>query len=132
MAKIYHAHVEANGQGLYSVYVNEEFPFGLLGDGFSIEEAEKDFLAVFEDMRQEHFERTGVMVEAQFEFVRDISAILQECKAYLSLAGLAEVTGISKAMLSQYACGSRRPKEGNRARIIAGIHQIGNSCMAIE
>ncbi len=132
MKKTYQAHIEANGQGYYSVYVNEEFPFGVIGEGRSQDEAKKDFLAVFEAMSNKHYERTGEKVEAQFEFVADISAILQECKMYISFAGLAERTGISKAMLSQYACGLRKPKADNRMRIIEGIHQIGHSCMAIK
>ncbi len=132
MAKTYQAHIEANGQGYYSVYVNEAFPFGFFGEGSSIEEAKKDFLAVFDAMRAKHLQRTGENIEANFEFVCDISAILQECKAYLSFAGLSEVTGISKAMLSQYACGTRKPKEAMRTRIINGIHDIGNICMTIQ
>lgn len=132
MAKIYQAHIEANGQGYYSVYVNEPFPFGVFGEGSSAAEAKEDFIAVFDAMRTKHKERTGEEVEASFEFVYDISAILQECKTYLSFAGLSEVTGISKAMLSQYACGTRKPKAAMRARIIEGIHQIGNACMTMS
>ncbi|MGN1239256.1 MAG: helix-turn-helix domain-containing protein [Paludibacteraceae bacterium] len=132
MAKTYQAHIEANGQGFYSVYVNEEFPFGFFGEGSTQEEAKQDFQAVFNAMREEHQARTGEVVEADFEYVYDISAILQECKTYLSLAGLSEVTGISKAMLSQYACGTRKPKAAMRERIIEGIHQIGQTCIAIS
>ena len=131
MTKNYEAHVESNGAGWYSVYCNEEFPFGVFGEGATIEEAERDFLAVFEGMRANYMERTGKSVEATFSFVKDISAILQECKKYISFAYLSQLTGISKAMLSQYACGTRRPKAAQRERIVGGIHQIGQTCMQI-
>ena len=131
MTKNYEAHVESNGAGWYSVYCNEEFPFGVFGEGATIEEAERDFLAVFEGMRANYMERTGKNVEATFSFVKDISAILQECKKYISFAYLSQLTGISKAMLSQYACGTRRPKAAQRERIVGGIHQIGQTCMQI-
>jgi len=131
MAKTYQAHIEANGHGWYSVYVNEQFPFGFFGEGQTVEEAQKDFIAVFEGMRANHKKRTGEDVEASFEYVYDMSAILQACKNYISFAGLAEVTGISKAMLSQYACGTRKPKPTMRERIINGIHLIGNNCLQI-
>lgn len=131
MTKNYEAHVESNGAGWYSVYCNEEFPFGVFGEGATVEEAERDFLAVFEGMRVNYMERTGRNVEATFSFVKDISAILQECKKYISFAYLSQLTGISKAMLSQYACGTRRPKPAQRERIVGGIHQIGQTCMQI-
>ena len=129
--KEYEAHVESNGAGWYSVYCNEEFPFGFFGEGATIEEAERNFLAVFNEMRMAHKERTGEDVQATFSFVKDMSAILQECKEYISLAYLSKLTGISKAMLSQYACGTRCPKPAQRERIVGGIHQIGHACMQV-
>lgn len=132
MSKKYEAHVESNGAGWYSVYCNEEFPFGVFGEGATIEEAERDFLAVFNEMRAAHKERTGEDVQAEFTFVKDMSAVLQECKEYISFAYLAQLTGISKAMLSQYACGTRRPKPAQRERIVGGIHKIGQTCMQVS
>ena len=131
MNKKYEAHVESNGAGWYSVYCNEEFPFGVFGEGATIEKAERDFLAVFDEMRAAHKERTGEDIHAEFYFVKDMSAVLQECKEYISFAYLAQVTGISKAMLSQYACGTRRPKPAQREKIVGGIHQIGRTCMQV-
>ena len=131
MAKNYEAHVESNGANWYSVYCNEEFPFGVFGEGATVEEAERDFLAVFNEMRENYKVRTGKEVEATFSFVKDMSAVLQECKEYISFAYLAQLTGISKAMLSQYACGTRRPKPAQRERIVGGIHQIGQTCMQV-
>ena len=125
------AHVESNGAGWYSVYCNENFPFGVLGEGATIEEAERDFLATFDAFRAEHKERTGEEVNATFTFVKDMSAILQECKAFISFAYLSQITGISKAMLSQYACGTRKPKPAQREKIVSGIHQIGQNCLQV-
>ena len=88
-------------------------------------------MAVFDAMRAAHKERTGEDVEAAFTFVKDMSAVLQECKEYISFAYLAQITGISKAMLSQYACGTRHPKPAQRAKIVGGIHQIGQTCMQV-
>lgn len=131
MTKNYEAHVESNGANWYSVYCNEEFPFGVFGEGATVEEAERDFLAVFDGMRAKHKERTGEDVQASFSFVKDISAVLQECKEFISFAYLAQITGISKVMLSQYACGTRKPKAAQRERIVGGIHKIGQTCMQI-
>ena len=89
------------------------------------------FIAVFEGMCANHKKRTGEEIEATFSFVKDMSAILQECKNFISITYLAEVTGISKVMLSQYACGSRKPRKAQRERIVNGIHQIGNACLQV-
>ena len=132
MKKDYIANVESNGAGWYSVYCNAEFPFGFFGEGATIEEAKRDFLAVFDAMCAKHKERTGEVVEATFSFVKDTSAILQEIKDIISLRALSEITGISKTMLSQYACGTRHPKPVQRQRIIDGIHQMGNICLSIQ
>ena len=131
MNKTYEAHVESNGAGWYSVYCNEDFPFGVFGEGATVEEAEQDFLAVFNGLRANYKERTGKDVEASFTFVKDMSAVLQECKAYISFAYLAQITGVSKAMLSQYACGTRHPKPAQREKIVGGIHEIGRTCMQV-
>ena len=103
MAKNYEAHVESNGANWYSVYCNEEFPFGVFGEGATIEEAERDFLAVFNEMRENYKVRTGKEVEATFSFVKDMSAVLQECKEYISFAYLSQLTGISKAIIERIA-----------------------------
>lgn len=68
------AHVESNGNGYYSVYCEEQFPFGFFGEGYSIEEAKQDFIAVFEASCANHLKRTGEVVEASFTFVLDDSA----------------------------------------------------------
>ena len=125
------AHVESNGAGWYSVYCEEEFPFGFFGEGATIEEAEQDFLATFDAFRAAHKERTGENIEAEFSFVKDMSAVLQECKEYISFAYLSQITGVSKAMLSQYACGTRRPRPAQREKIVSGIHQIGKTCLQV-
>ena len=101
------------------------------GSAQVVAEAKQDFLAVFDAMRADYKERTGEDVDATFTFVKDMSAVLQECKNYISFAYLAQITGVSKAMLSQYACGTRKPRPAQRERIVGGIHQIGRTCMEV-
>ena len=124
------AHIECNNNGFYTVYTKDEYPFGFFGEGNSAESAKEDFIATFNAFRDDYKERTGESVDAEFEFVYDTSALLQEYKEIISLRALADTTGISKAMLSQYACGTRHPKPAQRQRIIAGIHEMGRKCLA--
>lgn len=103
------AHIECNSSGFFTVYHNEDLPFGFFGEGHSAEEAKQDFLDCYEAMKQDHKERTGEDVDVEFHFVYDASAFLQHYKGILTLAGLSLVIGINKAQLSQYVCGRRHP-----------------------
>ena len=90
--KIVKAHVECNKNGLYTVYVEDALPFGVIGEGHSAEEAKKDFLNVFDAMSKMYKERTGDDCPIDFEFVYDASAFLQHYKGMLTLVGLARIT----------------------------------------
>lgn len=118
------AHIECNSNGFYTVYHNEDLPFGFFGEGYSVKEARQDFLDTFEAMRQDHLERTGENVEAEFEFVYDASAFLQYYKGLLTLAGLSRMTGINKSQLSQYVTGRRHPSPKTQERIKASVQQF--------
>ena len=118
--------IESGADGRYGLCTEAgDLPFLVVGDGDTIEAAKADFMAVYEAYREEYYKRKGERVEAEFEFRWDVSALLQQVKPYVSFVGLAEVTGISRQMLSQYACGFRRPKAEQRQRIIEGIRTIG-------
>lgn len=118
------AHIECNSNGFYTVYHNEDLPFGFFGEGYSAKEARQDYLDTFEAMRQDHYERTGENVEVEFEFVFDASAFLQYYKGLLTLAGLSKMTGINKAQLSQYVTGRRHPSPKTQEKIKISVQQF--------
>lgn len=118
------AHIESNSKGFYTVYFNENLPFGCFGEGYSANEAIADFKNVFEAMRLDHLKNTGENVDVDFDFVYDASAFLQHYKGMLTLAGMARVTGINKVQLSQYVRGLRHPSPKTQERIKAGVQQF--------
>ena len=115
------AHIECGNDGFYSVYAEEDFPYGFFGEGRTVEEARMDFLGTFEAFRKDHFQRTGENVEATFKFVYDASAFLQHYKGVLTLSGLSRITGINKVQLSQYVCGRRHPSQKTQQKIKASV-----------
>ena len=115
------AHIECGNDGWYSVYFNEDLPFGCFGEGRTAEEAKADFLGTFNAFAQDHFQRTGEKVEAEFTFVYDASAFLQHYKGILTLSGLSRITGINKVQLSQYVCGRRHPSHKTQMRIKSSV-----------
>ncbi len=118
------AHIECNSTGFYTVYFEEDLPFGCYGEGYSVKEAKEDFIKVFESMRQNHHERTGQWVDVDFDFVYDASAFLQHYKGLLTLAGLSRMTGINKAQLSQYVTGRRHPSPKTQEKIKVSVQQF--------
>jgi hypothetical protein len=118
------AHIECNNNGFYTVYFDEDLPFGCYGEGYSAKEAKDDFLRVFENMRKNHLERTGENVEVEFVFVYDASAFLQHYKGLLTLAGLSRMTGINRAQLSQYVTGRRHPSPKTQEKIKVSVQQF--------
>ena len=118
------AHIECGNDGLYSVYFNENLPFGCFGEGRTADEAKKDFLGTFDAFRLDHLKNTGENVDVDFDFVYDASAFLQHYKGMLTLAGMARVTGINKVQLSQYVRGLRHPSPKTQERIKAGVQQF--------
>ncbi|MBR5982670.1 MAG: helix-turn-helix transcriptional regulator [Bacteroidales bacterium] len=118
------AHIECNSNGFYTVYFDDELPFGCYGEGYSANEAREDFLKVYEGMRLKHLERTGENVEVEFDFVYDASAFLQHYKGLLTLAGLSRMTGINKAQLSQYVTGHRHPSPKTQEKIKMSVQQF--------
>lgn len=118
--KKYTAHLECTNNGFYTVYIpceKDDFPFGWFGEGYSVEEAKQDFLDGFKAMAEDHYEQTGVKVEADFDFVYDASAFLHHFKGLLTLSGMSKMTGINKAQLSQYVCGRRHPSPKTEEKI---------------
>lgn len=120
------AYIEGNGQGLYSIYTEEDLPIFLIGDGCSIQEAKEDFLKVYEESRQEYLEETSKQLAYTFKFELTVSAFLQQYKGILSLAGLSKLTGINKAQLSQYVCGTRNPSPKTQEKIKEAVRSFAN------
>lgn len=133
MKKEITAHVEHNNGKLFSVYLPEKvLPFGVMGDGFSLEEAKHDFLVSLEEMSRIYTERTGEQVEEfSVRFVLDLSALLSHYKTFVPLAALARLTGINKAQLSQYACGVRNALPKTEARIRQALRKLGEDLVAV-
>ena len=118
------AHIECNNTGFYTVYCEEDSPFGFFGEGFSADEARVDFVECFKAMRDDYFEQTGEFIDAEFTFVYDASAFLQHYKGILTLSGMSRMTGINKAQLSQYVCGKRHPSPRTQEKIKRSVQKF--------
>lgn len=123
--------IEHNGQRLFSAYpLYEKLPFGVMGDGYTIEEAKEDFLAALEEMSTYHKERTGEDVRVKVVFVVNFLAMLVHYKNILTLDGLSRITRIRKAQLAQYLSCTRKPSEKTEAHIKQSLRNFADQLQA--
>lgn len=119
--------IERGKDGTYGAYLADghDLPFGIVGDGNTVEEARRDLLASFEDMRH-YYEETGKDFPDGVEFVfkYDAASFLQEYSGRLSLTGLQAITGINRKQLSHYLTGHRRPSEKTVHKIEEAVHRF--------
>lgn len=120
------AFIAREKDGTYSIFVDDKAPinYGLVGEGNTVEEAIAEWNRVYEEMKQSYADDNMPFVEAQFSFVYDVASFLAYYGGLLSFKGLAKLTGISAAQLSQYATGYRNPSPKTTAKIQEGLHSL--------
>lgn len=122
--KVYICHEK---DGSFSCYMDNTpgLGYGLIGEGKTVQEAIDDWYAHYEDMRS-YFNETGLKFEeAEFSFAYDLVSLLHYYAGRFTFAGLAKITGVSAAQLSQYANGYRNPSPKTTAKIESGLHSFG-------
>jgi len=117
------ATIEKGADGRYSIYIDDlKYPYGIIGTGDTVKDAEADFYAGYKDMK-EFVESSGeVFEEAEFIFKYDVPSFLQEYAYAFSLAGLSRITGVNQKQLGHYISGYRHPSPKTVRKIEDGIH----------
>jgi len=126
--------IEQNRAGFYSVYTNENFPFGFFGEGNTAQEAMDDFKAVYAAMKKEDYEQEHhtALENVEFVFKYDVNSFLSAYHNVLTLSGLQRLTGISQQQLSQYLNGTRHASPKTAARMQQSIQSFANQLRNVE
>ena len=119
--------------GSYSCYVDDKAPinYGLVGEGATVQEAIEDWTGTYEAMKQKYAEYNKPFVEAEFTFAYDVPSFLAYYGGLITFKGLAKLTGISAAQLSQYATGYRNPSPKTTKKIQNGLRSFANELSQI-
>ncbi len=127
------AYIAREKDGTYSIFVDDKAPinYGLVGEGNTVEEAIAEWTRVYEEMKQSYADDNIPFVEAEFSFVYDVASFLAYYGGLLSFKGLAKLTGVSAAQLSQYATGYRNPSPKTTAKIQEGLHSLAKDLSQI-
>lgn len=125
--------IEKGSDGTFSAYIKEDnIPYGIIGDGKTVEETIKDFENGYEDMKECYRENGKKFRECNFTYKYDIPSFLQAYAYAFTLAGLARITGIAQGQLSHYVTGNRRPSERTVKKIESALHGFGSEIANIH
>lgn len=61
----------------------------------------------------------------------DVATMLRAFEPFLSLAAISRASGINQHQLSHYATRIKKPRPQQRARIVSGIHKIGQELLSV-
>ena len=70
--------------------------------------------------------------EYEFEVELGAQALIRRCEQFTTFAAIARATGINQALLTHYATGLKVPSDKQRARIVEGLHRIGEALLALK
>lgn len=111
---------------------DDTLDYGVLGEGYSIEEAKKDFMISYEEMRECFEEQGKEFEEVEFIFRYDIPSFLQEFAYAFTLAGLERITGINQKQLGHYISGYRKPSAKTIRKMEEGIHNLSEQLRMVH
>lgn len=120
--------------GSYSCFADDKAPinYGLIGEGKTVKEAIDEWNAMYAAMKQSYAEDNMPFVEAEFSFTYDVPSFLAYYGGLITFKGLAKLTGISTAQLSQYATGYRNPSPKTTAKIQEGLRSFAKELSQVS
>ena len=121
------------GEYVYSVVMDaDEVPFGLNGTGRTIEEAKKDFLEAYDEIRELMAQDNESYDDLEFNYTFDVPSFLDYYAYALSLAGLERITGINQRQLSHYINGTSKPRKTTVDKFQAGIKAFAKDLSSVD
>lgn len=110
----------------------EGIPFGLLGQGRTVEEAKKDFINSYNEMMELMRDKGIECPELEFEFLFDTASFLTSVSSTFTMAGLSKITGINRKQLGHYVQGTSKPSAKTATRIQESIISYVNEIAAVR
>lgn len=126
--------IERGKDGTYGAYMPDDnnLSYGIIGEGDTAAAAIADFKTVYEAMKDSFQQRGEQFEEVSFEFSYDVPSFLVYYADLISYKGLARLTGISAAQLSQYISGYRTPSPKTTEKIQKALHAFGNELSHLQ
>lgn len=126
--------IEKGKDGTYGAYMPDDnhLSWGINGDGASVNDAIADFKSEYENMKAFFKEEGKPFEEVDFAFSYDLPSFLVYYADLISYKGLAKLTGISAAQLSQYISGYRNPSPKTTEKIQNALQAFGKELCQLQ
>ena len=117
--------IEKAQDGFFSCYLEEDrCDFGLNGHGETAEEAKKELLLAYEELKEMDRDEGKDTPELEFEFKYDLQSFF-DYFSVINVTKLAEKAGINPSQLRQYRNGLARASQKQYDKIQECVKQIG-------
>lgn len=125
--------IERGVDGTYSAFIADKHcEFGCIGEGKSVEETKKDFLAAVDEMKEVYQMNGKPFPDVEFNFIYDVASFLNYYAYAFTLAGLARITGVNQGQLSHYVTGRRKPSKATVEKIEKSLHEFAHEIGGIK
>lgn len=120
--------------GTFSMYIDGDnpLPYGLVGEGETVEEAIREWNKSYYDMKEIFMSEGKEFEDVHFEYTYDVPSFLAYYGSLFTFRGLAKLTGVSAAQLSQYASGYRNPSSKTTYKIQEALRRFGSDLSHIS
>ena len=116
--------VELSKDGLFGIYISDELPgFGLNGTGNSVEEAKRDMLSAYEEIKEMFAEQGKEIPELPFSYKYDLPSFF-DYFSWINVSEFAKKIGFNASLLRRYKSGSKLASEEQCKRIGVGLSKL--------
>lgn len=116
--------MEKATDGYYSCYVDDDLEgFGLMGHGSTAEEAKKDMLTAYDEIKELFREEGKSLPDLEFTYKYDMQAFFNYF-SFLNITKIGEMAGINSSLLRQYASGAAMAGQKQYDKIKECINEI--------
>lgn len=122
--------VEQTNDGYFSCFVEEEIPYvGLLGYGFSSEEAIKNLKDFYYQIKAELKEEDKTLPDLEFVVHYDMPSFFDRFN-FLNQSKIAERAGINPSLMRKYTSGVARAGRKQYEKLHAAVQALAKDMLA--
>lgn len=122
--------IEKAKDGYYSCYVEDDLPgFGLSGFGETAEEAKKDMLKAYQEIKEIQAEEGKKVPVLEFTYKYDMQSFF-DYFSFLNVTKIAELSGINPSLMRQYTSGVANAGQKQYDKIRVAIGKISKELSA--
>ena len=100
--------IETDDTGTFNAYTNDDLPFGLLGEGETVEATIEDFYISKDEMKELYEEEGKEFPDLEFVFKYDLESFMGRYNKVFSMPALERLTGINQKQLHHYGSGLKK------------------------